>query len=282
LTSSQMVVSNAFQKRGRALTVQIELLTRTRETPATRHRRRQGGVPSTDLVFSAYIATNEDVFPKVLALHVPRGSVIADVTYGKGIFWKKVPRGLYDLKATDIRTGIDCRNLPYADSSIDCVVLDPPYMEGLFRRSEDHLAGHGNHVAFRKTYSNEKATAGGPKYHDAVLDLYFSAGKEAYRVLRDYGILIVKCQDEVSANTQRLTHVEIINHYASLGFFPKDLFIVVRPNRPGMSRVIQQEHARKNHSYFLIFVKTGGRNPRGKVGRCGTIGRVEANTRRTR
>jgi hypothetical protein len=61
----------------------------------------------------------------------------------------------------------------------------------------------------------------------AVLDLYFRASKEAHRVLRDGGILIVKCQDEVSANKQRLTHVEIINELNRLGFYAKDLFVVV-------------------------------------------------------
>ena len=62
-------------------------------------------------------------------------------------------------------------------------------------------------------------TSTGPKWHDAVTHLYFEAGEEAKRVLRDMGILIVKCQDEVSANKQRLTHVEIINHYEALGFY---------------------------------------------------------------
>jgi len=65
----------------------------------------------------------------------------------------------------------------------------------------------------------------GPKWHDAVLDMYYRAGTEAYRILRQDGILIVKCQDEVSANTQRLTHVEIINHYTQLGYYAKDLLL---------------------------------------------------------
>ena len=53
--------------------------------------------------------------------------------------------------------------------------------------------------------------------------MYFKAGAEAYRVLKHDGVLIVKCQDEVSANTQRLTHIEIINHYSQMGFYAKDL-----------------------------------------------------------
>jgi len=227
-------------------------------------RKSPEGATTSNLVLSAYVGTNADVFPFVLDLHVPPGATVADVTYGKGIFWKKVPKGKYDLRATDIKSGVDCRKLPYASGSIDCVVLDPPYMEGLFRRDKSHLAGAGNYSAFRNTYSNGERSVGGPKYHEAVLDLYFKAGREAYRVLRRYGVLIVKCQDEVSANVQRLTHVEIINEFQSLGFYAKDLFVVIRPNKPAVSRVKKQEHARKNHSYFLVFVKTEGKNPRKK------------------
>ena len=230
----------------------------------TRTRKSPAGVTTSKLVCSAHVGLNEELFPTVIDLHVPAGSVVADVTYGTGIFWKRVPKGKYELLATDVKTGVDCRKLPYDDGTIDCVVLDPPYMEGLFRRSANHLAGAGSYAAFRNTYSNGEGTNGGPKYHAAVLDLYFRAGREAYRVLRKQGILIVKCQDEVSANTQHLTHVEIINEYLAIGFYAKDLFVLVRPNRPAVSRILKQEHARKSHSYFLVFVKTGGGNPRGK------------------
>lgn len=144
-------------------------------------RRIQGGVCTSKVTLSAQMAGNAEVFPQILRLHVPRGATVADVTYGTGIFWRSVPPSEYDLRATDIQTGTDCRALPYADGSIDCVVLDPPYMEGLFRRDRDHLAGSGTHIAFRRTYSDGSATSGGPKYHDAVLDLYFRAGAEAAR-----------------------------------------------------------------------------------------------------
>jgi hypothetical protein len=229
-----------------------------------RKRKSPDGVATSELVVSAHVGTNEELFPLILELHVPKGSVVADVTYGSGIFWKHVPRGSYKLVATDIKDGVDCRQLPHADGTIDCVVLDPPYMEGLHRRDKTHMAGSGSYAAFRNTYSDGEERAGGPKYHQAVLDLYFKGGREAYRVLRNCGVLIVKCQDEVSANTQRLTHVEIINEYQSLGFYAKDLFVLVRPNRPAVSRILKQEHARKNHSYFLVFIKNEGRNPRGK------------------
>lgn len=221
-------------------------------------RRSPKGVTTSDLVVSAHSAGNTEVFSKVIGLHVPEGSVVADVTYGRGVFWRNVPPGRYELRATDIRTGVDCRDLPYGDESVDCVVLDPPYMEGLYRRSKSQLAGTGTHGAFRERYSTGGETRKGPRWHAAVLDLYVQAGREAFRVLRDRGILIVKCQDEVSAGRQHLTHVEIINEYARMSFYAKDLFVVVRRNAPAVSRLVKQQHARKNHSYFLVFVKTGG------------------------
>lgn len=228
---------------------------------AIRRKRIQGGVATSNVTLSAHIGGNEIVFPQILNLHVAPSSMVADVTYGKGIFWKNVPKDRYVLKASDIATGIDCRRLPYKDGSIDCVVLDPPYMEGLLRKHTDHMAGHGTHAAFRNTYSNGAGTNGNAKWHAAVLELYFKAGREARRVLRDKGVFIVKCQDEVSANKQWLTHVELINEYGSLGFYTKDLFVVVRTNRPVVSRLLKQVHARKNHSYFLVLVKV----PAGKT-----------------
>lgn len=224
-------------------------------------KRVAGGIATSKVLVSAHVAGNAEVFPQILELHVRSGSTIADVTYGKGVFWQQVDLSKYRLLSSDIQTGIDCRDLPYENSSLDCVVLDPPYMEGLFRKSKDHLAGAGTHRAFREHYSNGESTNGGPKWHDAVLDLYFKAGKEALRVLRANGVLIVKCQDEVSANRQHLTHVEIIEEYQRLGFYVKDLFVLVRLNQPGVSRLKKQVHARKNHSYFLVFVKV----PKGKT-----------------
>lgn len=210
---------------------------------------------TTDLVLSAHVGTNSELFPVVMKLHVPEGSRVADVTYGRGVFWRGVPADAYELLASDLQTGVDCRHLPYADSTMDCVVLDPPYMEGLFRASTGQMAGSGTHAAFRSRYSDAQPTATGPKYHAAVIDLYWDAAREAHRVLNTGGVLIVKCQDEVSANRQRLTHVELINAFERLGLYCKDLFVLVRRNRPGVSRILRQVHARKNHSYFLVFVK---------------------------
>lgn len=227
-------------------------------------KRTQGGDARSDLVMSAHVSGNADVFPQILDLHVPDGSKVADVTFGGGVFWSKVDMSRYELLATDISMGVDCRALPYEDGSLDALVLDPPYMEGLLRDTVDHKAGKGSHAAFRNYYSNGNEHSNqwerpdgkpAPKWHAAVRELYYYASLEAWRVLKDEGVFIVKCQDEVSANKQWLTHVEIINDCTEMGFYAKDLFVTMRVNKAGMSRVKKQVHARKNHSYFLVFTK---------------------------
>lgn len=212
----------------------------------------RNGHATNKLVLSAHTDGNDDVFPKILQLYVRPGSVIADVTYGKGVFWRNVPPGAYRLRATDVQDGVDCRALPYRDGALDCVVFDPPYM---------HTPGgtaHTSHAPFENHYrNNASGNQTTSKYHEAVLDLYRDGGREAFRVLKERGVFIVKCQDEVCANRQRFTHVEIMAIYEDMGFVAEDLFIVVRSNRPGVSRMVQQVHARKNHSYFLVLWKQG-------------------------
>jgi hypothetical protein len=233
-------------------------------------RKPPDGRATNDLVLTAHVGTNDEVFPDILSLYVAPDSMVADVTYGKGVFWRRVPPGLYDLHPTDIATGTDCRELPYADGSVDCVVFDPPYMHtpgGTAHMGHQNFEGYyGNNraVACRETHTDTKGdlhsqAASGKKYHEAVLDLYLTAAAEARRVLRAGGIYIVKCQDEVCANRQRLTHVELVAGLTELGFVAEDLFVVVRTNRPGVSRTLGQAHARKNHSYFLVFLKPDGK-----------------------
>ena len=216
-------------------------------------RKSPDGQATNDLVFSAHLGSNDDVFPHVLSLYVAPGSTVADVTHGKGVFWRNVPAGMFQLLPSDISTGTDCRELPYGDDAVDCVVFDPPYM---------HTPGgtaHVNHQNYEGYYKNNNAGSTKKKYHEAVLDLYFTAAREAWRVLREGGVYIVKCQDEVCANIQRFTHVELINELTASGFVAEDLFVVVRTGRPGVSRMLRQAHARKNHSYFLVFLKRSGK-----------------------
>lgn len=245
-------------------------------------KRINNGEATNALIFSSYQTSNDEVFPSILELYVPEESRIADVTYGKGIFWKRVDTEKYDLFASDLKTiglpsnckgGVDSRKLPYKNRFFNAIVFDPPYM---------HTPGgtaHNGHQNFEEYYANnaeqndqvikeiwEDYDGKPPKYHEAVLDLYFRTGKEAWRVLKDDGIFIVKCQDEVCANQQRLTHIEITSEFEKYGFVTEDLFVIMRTNRPGISRLKgKQKHARKNHSYFMVYRKVETKKNRSQI-----------------
>jgi predicted nucleic acid-binding Zn ribbon protein len=74
---------------------------------------------------------NADLIKEVARLYADNpGVTIADVTYGKGAFWRKTLH--LNVTGSDLLTvperPYDFRNLPYHDGSFDVVVLDPPYL----------------------------------------------------------------------------------------------------------------------------------------------------------
>jgi len=221
------------------------------------------GEADDELTLSAYRADSSELFPRILDLHVDDGARIADVTHGTGVFWQDIDLDARDMelvtsditaKTDDLSMVGDCRAIPLQDNSLDCIILDPPYAEGFYRRNKDHMAGHGSHESFRDTYSGAREYEGAGRYHSAVLYTYFEGGKEAKRVLRDDGLLIIKIMDEVSSNTQELAHIQVTNYYErELDFYTRDLFIQVRKERPTVVGMKSQIHARKNHSYFLVY-----------------------------
>jgi tRNA G10 N-methylase Trm11 len=190
-------------------------------------------------IYTATVGTNSEVFPDILKLYVPEGSKVADVTHGKGIFWQKVT-AKYELLATDLKTGVDMRKLPYDNNSIDCVVIDPPYMPYKNTGIEQISEYYGIGTQPIKGYGD-------------VLNLYCDGIKEAERVLTTKGVLIIKCQDMVWSNKQKLLHLDIVE-YCKEWFKCEDIFIVVQGFKkfhPSKSQI----HARKNHSYFLVFLR---------------------------
>jgi len=200
----------------------------------------------TEFIFTAKVGINADLFPDVLKLYAKPGDRIADVTYGKGTFWKKVDTSLYTCLFTDLVThGIDMRRLPYPDKHLDMIIIDPPYAFQGGRNTA--LPG----LAITTTYRGiETALAG----HKAILLLYFGGLKEAYRTLKSSGFAVVKCQDEIEGGKQKWSHIEIYLAAKHLGFIAEDLFVMVQQGKPTM-RHKHQLHARKNHSYFWVFRK---------------------------
>jgi hypothetical protein len=77
-------------------------------------------------------------------------------------------------------------------------------------------------------------------------------------ICEEDGIVVFKCQDTVSGGKNHFTHTMIMNMAIEIGFYPKDLFILLAKMRINSfgGRWNKQEHARKYHSYFIVLQKT--------------------------
>lgn len=172
----------------------------------------------------------------VVKLYFTEGDTIADVTYGKGVFWNEVNQDDYNFLFSDlILNNIDFRNLPYENNSVDHSVIDPPYARSNLKGMMD-------------CYQTNRYVT-----HADILNLYDSGLKELSRITKPKGYILCKCQDEIEGCRQKYTHIEIFNIAEKLGLYAKDLFVIKNTKNPKANR--KQKHARKNHSYLWVFQK---------------------------
>lgn len=206
------------------------------------HLAKMGGPKIQNVILTSNRGNNSDLLASVFDLYAPKGATIADITYGKGSFWKLIDKSKYTALVSDTKPGfnvnarIDFRSLPYKDESLDIVILDPPYLSG-----GDTVVGHLN-----KQYSCDRRTS-----HQGIIRRYTAGIVESARVLKKRGKLFVKCQDETVSGKQHFTHLELIKILEMLGFKILDLFVLTASNMPCM-RHSYQISARKNHSYLVI------------------------------
>ena len=165
-----------------------------------------------------------------------------DPTYSKGNFYKEIPQPKlkFDLnpQSEDV-TQADCTKLPLADSSISSIVFDPPFM-------------FGTHGQTKNNIMNKRFTMFDiwPK----LCIMYQDSIKEFYRILKKKGILAFKCQDYTDSKTT-MTHCLVYQWATAIGFYAKDIFILVATGGRIYNPKLVQRHARKFHSYWFIFQK---------------------------
>lgn len=95
---------------------------------------------------------------------------------------------------------------------------------------------------------------GGFRTGQELWKFYSESLKEFHRILKPKGKLIFKCQDVVACGKQWFSHVFIMNEANGM-FKCKDLFVLNAKNRLISGKIKKQRHARKFHSYFLVFEK---------------------------
>ena len=195
-----------------------------------------------------------EIIKWILELHVPSKRIECDATYSIGNFYKNTgvddPTYKFDIspQIDGVEFG-DSRNLPLPDNSINCMMFDPPFLATTGKSLNEN---NDNNIINKRfgVYPSEQE----------LHQFYIDSLKEAYRILKDKGILIFKCQDKISSGKQYMSHCFVYNEAVKIGFYPKDLFILLAKNRLVADwQLKNQKNARKFHSYFWVFEKTNKR-----------------------
>lgn len=192
--------------------------------------------------------SQDEIIKDIINLYVKDGVISCDVTYSKGNFYKNIQEPLhkFDLYPQTSDTVLaSSDNLPLKDSCMDSVMFDPPFLatKGKSLLIDDK----SNKINKRFTvFPSEKE----------LHCFYERSISEIYRILKPNGVCIIKCQDKVSGGKQYMSHVFIINQAEKLGFYVKDMFILLAKNRIVANWQKKQQHSRKFHCYFIVIVKS--------------------------
>ncbi len=190
------------------------------------------------------ISFNQDeIIGNIIKMYIP-GGIECDPTYSKGNFYKVLPKPQHKFDLNIQADGViqcDCRSLPLPDSSVGSVMFDPPFIVG-------------NNSGAKKARMIDRF--GAYKNIKDLWDMYRDSLKEFYRILSPGGVLVFKCQDLSKYGRQYFSEFMVMKMAIACGYYPKDKFILLAKTRmvpPGLRE--SQVHARKHHSYFLVFIK---------------------------
>lgn len=182
-----------------------------------------------------------EILQNIIKLYCPQGFYL-DPTYSTGNFYSgavQPPSLKMDiLPQTADTIQADCRFLPVKDHSISSLIFDPPFVVG----------PNSSPGIMRDRFSCFSSVTNLWKFYEESL-------AEFSRVIVPKGIVVFKCQDMVSGGKQWISHVSIINSAIKYGFYTQDIFILLAKNRVISPNTLHQKHARKYHSYFLVFSK---------------------------
>jgi SAM-dependent methyltransferase len=185
-----------------------------------------------------------------LLLFYPRETPqrILGATINGGRFWRNSRRKVVGLDIDPKHLPAVCgdnANMPFQSESFDAVVYDPPHIPNQGRdRSKD----------FNKRFGLGARSAKEHGYTFA--HTYPAFMHEAYRVLRDEGVLLAKITDYVHNHRYQWAHVELIQAGQQVGFTACDCVIKVRKGPIIDPKWKVAHHTRRQHCYWIVFRKS--------------------------
>lgn len=192
--------------------------------------------------YKSVFDNEQELLKALIELHLGGADIELDPMFFKGAFYKdgvNQPKEIFDIQPRTLGvTQGDARSLPFEPNTFSNMILD-------------HLFLFGIHGKVKEYYTS--STMGVYKDFTELESDYRQFLAEAYRILKPKGRLIFKCQDYTDSKTT-MTHALVYNWATELGFYAKDLAILVKPNKVYNGNTTQR-HLRKIHTYFWVFQK---------------------------
>ena len=191
--------------------------------------------------YKSVFENEQDLLKAIIDIHLGGKDIECDPMYFKGKFYKdgvNKPKNIFDInpQVEGVEQG-DARQLLIPSSKLNNIILDPPFLFGIHGKTKDYYSSK-THTIFKNFIELEKL------YKDILL--------EAKRILKKKGVLIFKCQDYTDSKTT-MTHTLVYQWATEIGFYAKDLAILVKPNKVYNGNLTQR-HLRKIHTYFWVFI----------------------------
>lgn len=198
--------------------------------------------PRGPILGSVQGGTNADIIATVAPIYLAGRSVL-DVTYGRGLWWKRYLPDEFTCHDLDPAKGdgVDFRALPEADSSVDVVCFDPPYIP----QGGDTTSTEQGFIQSFGLRSTSRA---------ALWQLMDDGLAECARVAREF--VLMKCCDFTNGGAFHLGHVKAIELAARHGLAVHDLIVHHTGSGPGGHNIVRPIRARRHHSYLLVFGAT--------------------------
>ncbi len=193
-------------------------------------------------MLTCFQGSTNKVFQKILKHFVKEGSVVLDITYGRGLSWVDL-KGKYILIKVDKRKLFDDvikadlnEYLKNAKSDfVDCIYFDPPYY---FKEKIGDFD-----INNQMLDDEEEVFWTEEEFRKALITLK----NEVPRVLKKKGIFIAKIMDGYIGKVYYPLAFDLFKAM-SINMVPKGTFICPIKKKDRISTLI-----RPNHIYYLVF-----------------------------
>ena len=173
---------------------------------------------------------------------------ILDATINGGRFWRGSRRKVIGIDIDPRHRPMVCANnsaMPFQSESFDALVYDPPHIPNQGRdKSKDFNTRFGLGTRSQKEHGYSFAHT------------YPAFMQEAYRVLRDEGVLFAKITDYVHNHRYQWAHIELIQAGQRVGFTACDCIVKVRKGPIIDPKWKVAHHSRRQHCYWIVFRKS--------------------------